>query len=141
MLAASFLQHWKSDGMDSFYFLQQDISSFGLMKVLNFLSITFYLISYLIFYIFALHDYFRRNILSTSDILILALANFPSIHGASLHFDTLKYDPPIVFPLIFAAVNAILLFREYTRKKLWSSLFCICRACYQPYNHCSCYSV
>ncbi|WP_433628749.1 DUF2339 domain-containing protein [Chryseobacterium cucumeris] len=115
MLAASFLQHWKSVGWTAYIFTTGYLF-FWTNESPELLSITFYLISYLIFYIFALHDYFRRNILSTSDILILALANFSSILGLLYIFDTLKYDPPIVFPLIFAAVNAILLLREYTRK-------------------------
>lgn len=115
MLAASFLQHWKSVRWTAYIFTTGYLF-FWTNESPELLSITFYLISYLIFYIFALHDYFRRNMLSTSDILILALANFSSILGLLYIFDTLKYEPPIVFPLIFAAVNVILLFREYTRK-------------------------
>ncbi|WP_137904194.1 DUF2339 domain-containing protein [Chryseobacterium sp. 2VB] len=115
MLAASFLQHWKSVGWTAYIFTTGYLL-FWTHESPELLSITFYLISYAIFYIFGLYDYFRRNILSTSDILILAFANFSSILGLLYIFDTLKYEPPIVFPLIFAAVNTILLFREYTRK-------------------------
>lgn len=115
MLAASFLQHWKSVGWTAYIFTTGYLF-FWTNESPEILSITFYLISYLIFYIFALHDYFRRNILSTSDILILALANFSSILGLLYIFDTLKYEPPIIFPLIFAAINAVLLFREYSRR-------------------------
>ncbi|MFS4470487.1 DUF2339 domain-containing protein [Chryseobacterium sp. T20] len=115
MLAASFLQHWKSVGWTAYIFTTGYLF-FWTNESPELLSITFYLISYLIFYIFALHDYFRRNILSTSDILILALTNFSSILGLLYIFDTLKYEPPIIFPLIFAAVNTVLLFREYTRR-------------------------
>ncbi|WP_079241138.1 DUF2339 domain-containing protein [Chryseobacterium indologenes] len=115
MLAASFLQHWKSVGWTAYIFTTGYLFSWT-NESPEILSITFYLISYLIFYIFALHDYFRRNILSTSDILILALANFSSILGLLYIFDTLQYEPPIIFPLIFAAVNTVLLFREYSRR-------------------------
>lgn len=115
MLAASFLQHWKSVGWTAYIFTTGYLF-FWTNESPEILSITFYLISYLIFYIFALHDYFRRNIFSTSDILILALANFSSILGLLYIFDTLKYEPPIIFPLIFAAINAVLLFREYSRR-------------------------
>lgn len=115
MLAASFLQHWKSVGWTAYIFTTGYLFLWT-HESPELLSITFYLISYVIFYILALHDYFRRNILSTSDILILALANFSSILGLLYIFDTLKYESPIIFPLIFAAVNSVLLFREYTHK-------------------------
>ncbi|MDQ1858157.1 DUF2339 domain-containing protein [Chryseobacterium sp. WLY505] len=115
MLAASFLQHWKSVGWTAYIFTTGYLF-FWTNESPELLSITFYLISYVIFYIFALHDYLRRNILSTSDIAILALANFSSILGLLYIFDTLKYEPPIIFPLIFAAVNTVLLFREFTRR-------------------------
>ncbi len=48
------------------------------------------MISYVIFYIFALHDYIRKNILSTWDILMLALINFTSITGLVYTFNELK---------------------------------------------------
>ncbi|WP_262711216.1 DUF2339 domain-containing protein [Chryseobacterium indologenes] len=76
----------------------------------------FYMISYVIFYIFALHDYIRKNILSTWDILMLALINFTSITGLVYTFNELKYEPVIIFPLVFAIINTILLFREYGKK-------------------------
>ncbi|RLJ31995.1 putative membrane protein DUF2339 [Chryseobacterium sp. 7] len=115
MLTASFLQHWKSVGWTAYLFTTAYLF-YWTNESTELLSITFYLISYAIFYIFALHDYFRKNTLSTSDILILALANFSSILGLLYIFDTLGYEPPIIFPLIFATVNSILLLREYGRK-------------------------
>ncbi|WP_426477904.1 DUF2339 domain-containing protein [Chryseobacterium sp. CBSDS_008] len=115
MLAASFLQHWKSVGWTAYIFTTGYLF-FWTNESPELLSITFYLISYVIFYIFALHEYFRKSILSTSDIVILALANFSSILGLTHIFDALKYEPSIIFPLIFAAANSILLFREYGRK-------------------------
>ena len=115
MLTASFLQHWKSVGWTAYIFTTAYLF-YWTSESTELLSITFYMISYVIFYIFALHEYFRKNVLSTSDILILALANFSSVLGLLYIFDTLNYEPPIIFPLIFAAVNSILLFREYGRK-------------------------
>jgi hypothetical protein len=115
MLTASFLQHWKSVGWTAYLFTTAYLF-YWTNESTELLSITFYLISYVIFYVFALHDYFRKNVLSTSDILILALANFSSVLGLLYIFDTLNYEPPIIFPLIFAAVNSILLFREYGQK-------------------------
>ncbi|MBB6329513.1 putative membrane protein [Chryseobacterium sediminis] len=115
MLVASFLQHWKSVGWTAYIFTTAYLF-YWTNESPELLSITFYMISYVIFYLFALHDYIRKSILSTSDILILAFANFSSVLGLLYVFDTLAYEPPIIFPLIFAAVNAILLFREYGRK-------------------------
>ncbi|MEF9479918.1 DUF2339 domain-containing protein [Chryseobacterium sp. 1B4] len=115
MLVASFLQHWKSVGWTAYIFTTGYLFSWT-HESPELLSITFYLISYVVFYIFALHDYFRKNILSTSDIAILALANFSSVLGLIYIFKTLGYETPIIFPLIFAAANSILLFREYAQK-------------------------
>lgn len=115
MLAAAFLQHWKSVGWTAYIFTTLYLFSWSLNQP-DLLSITFYIISYIIFYIFALHDYIRKNQLAASDILMLALINFSSIIGLVYNFDELKYEPAIIFPLIFAVINSILLFREYTRK-------------------------
>ncbi|WP_126654289.1 DUF2339 domain-containing protein [Chryseobacterium aureum] len=115
MLTASFLQHWKSVGWTAYIFTTAYLF-YWTNEHTELLSIIFYLINYVIFYIFALHDYFRKNILSTSDIAILALVNFSNLLGLLYIFDTLGYEPPIIFPLIFAVVNSILLFREYSRK-------------------------
>lgn len=115
MLVVSFLQHWKSVGWAAYIFTTAYLF-YWTNESPELLSITFYMISYVIFYLFALHDYIRKGTLSTSDILILAFANFSSVLGLLYIFDTLAYEPPIIFPLIFATVNAILLFREYGRK-------------------------
>lgn len=115
MLVVSFLQHWKSVGWTAYIFTTAYLF-YWTNESPELLSITFYMISYVIFYLFALHDYIRKSILSTSDILILAFANFSSVLGLLYIFDTLAYEPPIIFPLIFAAVNSILLFREHGRK-------------------------
>ncbi|MDW9381651.1 DUF2339 domain-containing protein [Chryseobacterium sp. JV558] len=115
MLVVSFLQRWKSVGWTAYIFTTAYLFSWT-NESPELLSITFYMISYAIFYLFALYDYIKKNILSTSDILILAFANFSSVLGLLYIFDTLAYEPPIIFPLVFAAINSILLFREYGRK-------------------------
>jgi len=115
MLVVSFLQHWKSVGWTAYIFTTAYLF-YWTNESTELLSITFYMISYVIFYLFALHDYIKKSILSTSDILILAFANFSSVLGLLYIFDTLAYEPPIIFPLAFTAVNSILLLREYGRK-------------------------
>ncbi|WP_343657704.1 DUF2339 domain-containing protein [Chryseobacterium sp.] len=115
MLAASFLQHWKSVGWTAYIFTTCYLF-YWTHKSPELLNITFYMISYAVFYIFALHDYIRKKALSSSDIAILVLTNFSSILGLIYTFNTLKYEPPIIFPLVFAAVNAVLFFREYGKK-------------------------
>ncbi len=115
MLTAAFLRHWKSVGWTAYIFTSLYLFSWTANRP-ELLSITFYIISYIIFYIFALLDYFRKNLLSTSDILMLAFINFSSIIGLVYTFNELKYEPVIIFPLIFAAINSVFLFREYGRK-------------------------
>ncbi|WES98010.1 DUF2339 domain-containing protein [Chryseobacterium arthrosphaerae] len=115
MLTAAFLRHWKSVGWTAYIFTSLYLFSWTINRP-ELLSVTFYMISYIIFYIFALLDYFRKNTLSTSDILMLAIINFSSIIGLVYTFNELKYEPVIIFPLIFAVINSVFLFREYGRK-------------------------
>ncbi|WP_160136911.1 DUF2339 domain-containing protein [Chryseobacterium sp. c4a] len=120
MLAVAFLQHWKSVGWTAYIFTSIYLF-YWTVDVPELLSITFYLISYIIFYIFALLDYFRKKELSVSDILMLALINCSSILGLTYTFNELQYEPVIIFPLIFALVNVILLFREYRKRNFGTS--------------------
>ncbi|WP_027372818.1 MULTISPECIES: DUF2339 domain-containing protein [Chryseobacterium] len=115
MLTTAFLKNWKSVGWTAYVFTTLYLLYWTSEKP-ELLSIVFYMISYVIFYIFALHDYIRKNILSTWDILMLALINFTSIIGLFYTFNELKYEPVIIFPLVFAIINTILLFREYGKK-------------------------
>jgi uncharacterized membrane protein len=108
MLAAAFLKHWKSVGWTAYIFTSLYLFSWTADQP-ELLSITFYIISYIIFYIFALLDYFRKNTFSTSDILMLAFINLSSIIGLVYTFNQLQYEPAIIFPLIFAAINSIFL--------------------------------
>ncbi|WP_230034561.1 DUF2339 domain-containing protein [Chryseobacterium sp. Bi04] len=115
MLVTAFLQHWKSVGWTAFIFTSLYLFSWTTEKP-ELLSIVFYSISYIIFYIFALQDYIKKSTLSTSGILMLALTNFFSVIGLIYIFNELKYEPVIIFPIAFAILNALLLFREYGRK-------------------------
>ncbi|WP_343680468.1 DUF2339 domain-containing protein [Chryseobacterium arthrosphaerae] len=120
MLVAAFLRHWKSVGWTAYIFTGLYLFSWTVNSP-ELLSVTFYIISYIIFYIFALLDYFRKNTLSTSDILMLAFINFSSIIGLVYTFNELKYEPVIIFPIIFAVINSVFLFREYGRKSFGTS--------------------
>ncbi|BAP30805.1 brp/Blh family beta-carotene 15,15'-monooxygenase [Chryseobacterium sp. StRB126] len=115
MLAVAFLQHWKSAGWTAYIFTGIYLF-YWTVDLPELLSIAFYLISYIIFYTFALIDYFRKKVLSVPDILMLALINGSSIIGLAYIFNELQYEPVIIFPLIFALVNTILLFREYGKR-------------------------
>lgn len=115
MLIIAFLKQWKSVGWISFIFTTVYLSYWTTEKT-QILSICFYIIAYVIFYAFALQSYIRKNILSTFDILMLVLINFSSIIGLVYIFNELHYEPIIIFPLIFAFVNSILLFKEYNKK-------------------------
>ncbi|MGC5743954.1 DUF2339 domain-containing protein [Chryseobacterium sp. NFX27] len=115
MLTTSFLKHWKSVGWTSYIFTSIYLF-FWTVKQPELLSILFYIINYIIFYIFALQDHIKKNILSPWDTLMLVLINFSSIIGLIYIFHTLNYEPVIIFPLLFASVNALLLLREYGKK-------------------------
>ncbi|MGG5210479.1 DUF2339 domain-containing protein [Chryseobacterium sp. MIQD13] len=115
MLTIAFLKNWKSVGWTSYIFTCIYLFSWT-VKQPELLSIVFYIINYIIFYIFALQDYFKKNILSVWDTLMLVLINFSSIIGLIYIFNTLSYEPIIIFPLLFATANAFLLLKEYGKK-------------------------
>lgn len=115
MLVTSFLQNWKSIGWTALTFTTIYLLYWTADKP-ELLSVTFFLISYIIFYIFALQDYFKKNKLSVPNILMLVLINCSSIIGPVYIFNELQYEPVIIFPLVFAFLNAIFLFREYGKR-------------------------
>lgn len=115
MLAAAFLKNWKSVGWTAFAFTSIYLFYWTSEKP-ELLSIVFYLISYIIFYVFALQDYVKKNILSQWNTLLLVLINFSSIIGLMYIFKTSDYEPVIIFPLLFAVANGLLLAREYGKK-------------------------
>ncbi|WP_394667130.1 DUF2339 domain-containing protein [uncultured Chryseobacterium sp.] len=116
MLAVAFLKNWKSIGWIAFIFTYVYLL-YWTFETTQLLSIYFYISGYLIFYFFALKNYFRKEVMSSSDILMLVLINFTNIIGLAYIFDQLGYEPVIIFPIGFALVNSALLFREYSQKK------------------------
>ncbi|WP_106916309.1 DUF2339 domain-containing protein [Chryseobacterium aurantiacum] len=120
MLAVTFLQHWKSVGWAAYVFTTIYLFYWTEEKP-QLLSVTFYMISYGIFYLFALLDYFRKKELTTLDILMLVLINCSSVMGLYYIFEQLQYEPVIIFPIIFAMVNAVLFFKEHARKSTGTS--------------------
>ncbi len=116
MLAVVFLKNWKSAGWISFIFTTFYLG-YWTAEQTEMLSIYFYILTYVIFYLFALQNYFKKNRLFPYDILMLVLINFTSIIGPAYIFETLQYKPVIIFPIIFALVNLGLLYREYSSGK------------------------
>lgn len=119
MLIITFLKQWKSVGGIAFFFTHFYLLYWVVEKP-DILSIYFYLINYIIFYAFALLNYVKKNILSPLDTLLLVLINFFSTLSLIYIFNKLGYEPVIIFPLIFAAINGCLLFREYRKKNFGS---------------------
>jgi uncharacterized membrane protein len=115
MLAIVFLKKWKSVGWVSFIFTAIYLFYWTAEKP-EILSVYFYIVSYIVFYSFALYNYLKKEILSSFDILMLVLINFTSIIGLVYIFNTLQYEPVIIFPIGFALVNLGLLYREYSKK-------------------------
>ena len=115
MLAIAFLKNWKSIGWIAFIFTYVYLL-YWTFETTQLTSIYFYISGYIIFYSFALKNYFRKEAMSSPDILMLVLINFTNIIGLVYIFNQLGYEPVIIFPLIFALVNSFLLFREYSQK-------------------------
>ncbi|MGE4513423.1 MAG: DUF2339 domain-containing protein [Chryseobacterium sp.] len=116
MLAVAYLKEWKSIGWIAFVFTNIYLFYWTIEKT-EIITVYFYIVSYIIFYAFALYNYFRKGVLFQWDILMLVLINFTSIIGTVYIFKQLQYDPVILFPVGFTLINAILLYREYKEKK------------------------
>ncbi|MCD1116876.1 DUF2339 domain-containing protein [Chryseobacterium turcicum] len=116
MLITVYLKNWKSVGWIAFIFTAIYLFFWTTDKT-ELTSIIFYIVTYLIFYAFALQNYFKATLLSKLDILMLVLINFSSIIGLVYIFNVLQYEPSSIFPLSFALFNGIFIFREYQRRK------------------------
>lgn len=92
MLAVVFLKNWKSVGWVAFIFTNIYLFSWT-SEAPSMTSIYFYGITYIIFYAFALLDYFKHNSLSPYNILMLVLINFSSIISLIYIFNFLGYEP------------------------------------------------
>lgn len=117
MLAIAFLKQWKSIGWIAFIFTGIYLFYWAVAKT-EITTVYFHVISYIIFYAFALQNYFRKKQLLATDILMLVLVNFTGIIGTVFIFKQLHYDPIIIFPAGFALLNGILLYREHAEKRL-----------------------
>lgn len=115
MLAIVFLKNWKSVGWISYVFTTAYLLYWTAEKT-EILTVYFYIATYIIFYVSALQEYIKKNILSTFNILMLVLINSSSILGIAYIFNQENYQPVIIFPLIFGCINAYLLYREYQKK-------------------------
>ncbi|WP_415326614.1 DUF2339 domain-containing protein [Chryseobacterium sp. MMS23-Vi53] len=115
MLVVVFLKNWRSVGWIAFIFTILYLF-YWTSEQTEINSIYFYIISYIIFYAFALLDYFKNDIISKYNILMLILINFSSIIGLVYIFNTLQYKPIIIFPLVFATVNGIIFYKEFSKR-------------------------
>lgn len=117
MLIIAFVKKWKSIGWISFVFTSTYLFYWTVAKTeIN--AVYFYVISYIIFYAFAVQNYFTQKKLLPADILMLILVNLTAIIGTVFIFKQLQYDPIILFPTGFALLNGILLYREHSEKRL-----------------------
>ena len=116
MLITVYLKNWKSVGWIAFIFTAIYLYFWTIEKT-DLTSIIFYIVTYIIFYAFALQNYFKTNLLSKLDILMLVLINFSSIIGLVYIFSILRYEPLSIFPLIFTFINIFFASREYQNKK------------------------
>ncbi len=116
MLITVYLKNWKSVGWIAFIFTAIYLYFWTIEKT-DLTSIIFYIVTYIIFYAFALQNYLKTNLLSKLDILMLVLINFSSIIGLVYIFSILRYEPLSIFPLSFSLINIFFAFREYQNKK------------------------
>ncbi|WP_228446727.1 DUF2339 domain-containing protein [Chryseobacterium sp. 3008163] len=115
MLIIAYLKHWKSIGWISLIFTSIYLFAWTTDHPML-TSIPFYSITYIIFYAFALQNYIKKNLLLQLDILMLVLINFSAVSGLVYIFNELQMFPVSVFPVAFAIINAIGLYREYQKK-------------------------
>ncbi len=120
MLIVTYLKHWKSIGWISFIFTSIYLF-FWTVQDPSWVSIPFYLASYLLFYAFALQNYIKKKRLLQLDILMLVLVNFSCVAGLVYIFNELQYYPASIFPLVFAAINTVVWYREYQHKMFSTS--------------------
>lgn len=121
MLVIAYLRNWKSIGWIAFGFTFIYFSSW-LMDNIDIKSIYFIIVSYIIFYAFALINYFRKSELSVLDVLMLVIINFTSIAGLVFVFYDLNYEPVSLLPFLFALFNGIFVMNAFIRKKTGNAL-------------------
>lgn len=115
MLIIAYLKQWKSVGWISFIFTSIYLF-FWTTENSELTAIPFYVITYIIFYAFALQNYFKLNLLQQFDILMLILINFSAVAGLVYIFNELQLLPASVFAVIFACINTIGWYREHKKK-------------------------
>ncbi len=111
MLVIAFLRNWKSLGwlaftFTSIYFLTWIIDSPS-TKIIYFI-----ILSYLIFYAFALQNYFKTKIISTAEILLLVFINIFAVLGGIYVLWSENIKGFSLLPIGFAIINALLIFRD-----------------------------
>lgn len=116
MLVMVFLRNWKSVGWIAFAFTVVYFA-FWIFEQTDFRSVYFIVITYLIFYAFAMVDYFKKKELNSLDILMLIAINFTSIAGLVFVFYELKYEPVSLIPFLFALFNGGFLAKEIIQKR------------------------
>ncbi|SKB90658.1 Predicted membrane protein [Soonwooa buanensis] len=111
MLVIAFLRNWKSLGWLAFTFT----SIYFLTWIIDAPStkiIYFIILSYLIFYAFALQNYFKTKIISTAEILLLVFINIFAVLGGIYVLWSENIKGFSLLPIGFAIINALLIFRD-----------------------------
>ena len=117
MVAIAFLKNWKNIGWVAFFLTYLYLISWIFDKTES-LTVWFAVIFYVIFYAFALRNYFKKGNTNASDILMLVLTNVITLSVIVYIYKNLKMEPVILFPVIFAVINAAFLFYESTKKRI-----------------------
>lgn len=121
MLIMVFLRNWKSVGWVAFAF-NVIYFTFWIFEHTEFRSIYFIIITYIVFYAFAMMDYFKKKEMAALDVLMLVAINFTSIAGLVFIFYELNYEPVSLIPFLFAIFNGGFLVKEILQNKSGNSL-------------------
>lgn len=107
MLIISYIKNWKSIGYIAFAFTTiYFISWFTVNRFSE--TIYFLMIHYIIFYAFALQNYFRKKQLSQAEIFMLLMVNITLVMGSLFYFTKANIHGFSFFYLVIAVANLVL---------------------------------
>ncbi len=115
MLAIVYLKNWRNISWVSFI-LTNIYLVFWILDKTEKLSLLFAAIFYVVFYAFALRNYFRKKESESLDYFVLILTNIIYVTITLYVSKETGIKPLTLLPLIFVLINGILAFTEFRKK-------------------------
>lgn len=123
MLLVAHFQNWKTIGWAAFFFTMLYFFSW-MIRSPHEISIVFYLITYFIFAVFSLQDYFLKKNPRASVVLLYIMNTYSTVAGLFFIIKLKTNFPPFAAVLIFSLLNFILLRKSSKdERKSYSNLF------------------